>query len=78
MTGLDTDVLVRYLAQDDPKQAALATRLIEKELSAAAPGFITLVVLVEVCWVLKRLYSASELLAVVEDLLSTSRFFQAP
>ena len=76
MTGLDTNVLVRYLAQDEPKQAALATRLIEQELSAAEPGFISLVVLVEVCWVLKRLYSASgdELLTVVEDLLSMPRF----
>ena len=76
MTGLDTNVLVRYLAQDEPKQAALATRLIEKQLSAAEPGFIGLVVLVEMCWVLKRLYSASgdELLAAVEDLLSTPRF----
>ena len=76
MTGLDTNVLVRYLAQDEPKQAALATRLIEEELNAAEPGFISLLVLVEVCWVLKRLYSASadELLAVVEDLLNTPRF----
>ena len=76
MIGLDTNVLVRYLAQDEPKQAALATRLIEEELNAAEPGFISLVVLVEVCWVLKRLYSASadELLAVVEDLLNTPRF----
>ena len=45
MTGLDTHVLVRYLAQDDPKQAALATHLIEEELSAAEPGFISLL-----CW----------------------------
>ena len=77
MIGLDTNVLVRYMAQDEPKQAARATRLIEKELSAAEPGFISLVVLVELCWVLKRLYSASagELLAVVEDLLNTPRFY---
>ena len=76
MIGLDTNVLVRYLAQDEPKQAALATRLIEEELSTVEPGFISLVVLVEVCWVLKRLYSvgANELLAAVEDLLSTPRF----
>lgn len=76
MIGLDTNVLVRYLAQDDAKQAALATRLIEKELSAAAPGFISVVVLAELCWVLKRLYSAStdELIATVEDLLSTPQF----
>lgn len=76
MIGLDTNVLVRYLAQDDAKQAALATRLIEKELSAAAPGFISVVVLAELCWALKRLYSAStdELIATVEDLLSTPQF----
>ncbi len=76
MIGLDTNVLVRYLAQDDPKQAAAATRLIEKELSAAERGFISLVVLAELCWVLKRLYSASadELLAAVDDLLNTPQF----
>ncbi|MGH8858073.1 MAG: PIN domain-containing protein [Polaromonas sp.] len=76
MIGLDTNVLVRYMAQDDPKQAALATRLIEKELSAAEPGFLSLVVLVEMCWVLKRLYSASadELITAVEDLLNTPQF----
>ena len=76
MIGLDTNVLVRYLTQDDPKQAALATRLIDEELTIAEPGFISLVVLVEMCWVLKRLYSVSgdELLAAAEDLLSMPRF----
>lgn len=76
MIGLDTNVLVRYLAQDEPKQAARATRLIDEELSVSDPGFISLVVLMELCWVLKRLYSASadELLATVEDLLNTPRF----
>ena len=76
MIGLDTNVLVRYLAQDDAKQAAIATRFIEQELSAAQPGFISLVVLVELCWVLKRLYGAteSELEATVEDLLAAAQF----
>ena len=76
MIGLDTNVLIRYLTQDDPKQAARATRLIDEDLSIAEPGFISLVVLVETYWVLKRLYSASgdELLAAVEDLLSMPRF----
>ena len=73
MIGLDTNVLVRYMAQDDPKQSAVATRLIEKELSPAEPGFISAVVLAELCWVLTRLYSASadELIATIEDLLNT-------
>jgi len=76
MIGLDTNVLVRYLAQDDAKQAAIATRLIEHELSATQPGFISLVVLVELCWVLKRLYAATELelLGTVQDLLGAAQF----
>ncbi|MDP2817457.1 MAG: type II toxin-antitoxin system VapC family toxin [Polaromonas sp.] len=76
MIGLDTNVLVRYLAQDDAKQAALATRLIEKQLSAAKPGFISLVVLVELCWVLKKLYGATqaELVQAVGDLLGAAAF----
>ena len=73
MIGLDTNVLVRYLAQDDKAQAARATRLIEAELSDAKPGFVGLVVLVELCWVLKRLYSASpaELAETIRDLLDS-------
>ena len=73
MIGLDTNVLVRYLAQDDARQATLATRLVEEELSIAAPGFISLVVLAELCWVLKRLYGATqdELKSTVQGLLAT-------
>jgi predicted nucleic-acid-binding protein len=72
MTGLDTNVLVRYLAQDDPDQATRATRFIE-ELTEDAPGFIGLVVLVETMWVLQRLYRASpaEILETVKDLLGS-------
>jgi predicted nucleic-acid-binding protein len=76
MTGLDTNMLVRYLAQDDAAQSARATRLIEQELSDREPGFIGLVVLVETCWVLKRLYgaTAAELRETVRDLLDTRQF----
>lgn len=48
------------MTQDDARQAARATRLIDRELSAGAPGFVSLLVLVELCWVLKRLYAATE------------------
>jgi predicted nucleic-acid-binding protein len=76
MTGLDTNVLVRYLAQDDAAQSARASRLIERELTEREPGFIGLVVLVETCWVLKRLYgaTAAELRETVRDLLDTRQF----
>ena len=55
MIGLDTNVLVRYIMQDDARQAAKATTLIES-LSAAVPGFITLVSIVELVWVLSSCY----------------------
>lgn len=76
MIGLDTNVLARYLAQDDARQSAAATRLIEKELSIASPGFVSLVVIAELCWVLHRLYSATmdELVTMLEDLLGTPQF----
>ena len=51
MTGLDTNVLVRYIMQDDAKQAAQATRLVES-LSAQAPGFVPVVAVAELVWVL--------------------------
>jgi len=55
MIGLDANVLVRYIMQDDARQAAKATTLIES-LSAAVPGFITLVSVVELVWVLSSCY----------------------
>lgn len=76
MTGLDTNVIVRYLAQDDARQSALATHLVEQELSDRQPGFISLVVLVETGWVLRRAYAATEgeWRATVRDLLDTRQF----
>jgi len=61
MIGLDTNVLVRYFAQDDPVQSAKATELIERRLSQRDPGFISLVAMVETVWVLQRAYSLGNL-----------------
>jgi predicted nucleic-acid-binding protein len=54
--GLDTNVLVRYITQDDDKQAELANSLIES-LDDASPGFVTLVTVVELSWVLESAYN---------------------
>lgn len=59
MIGIDTNVLVRYIAQDDPSQSKRASRLIEDECSAVTPGFISLVVLVELVWVSESCYGAT-------------------
>ena len=55
MIGIDTNVLVRYLVQDDPEQSALASRLIDG-LTVERPGFIALLTLAELVWVLRRAY----------------------
>jgi predicted nucleic-acid-binding protein len=59
MIGLDTNVVVRYLTHDDPKQAAAAKRVMNS-LSSDSPGFVTLVVLAELVWVLKISYDLSK------------------
>lgn len=75
MIGVDTNVLVRYLTQDDPKQSAIATRFIEDRLSAANPGFVSAVTLCEIAWVLAVSYGADRkgVRQTVENLLTTKQ-----
>ncbi len=72
MIGLDTNVLVRYLAQDDPQQSPKATRLIES-LTQQMPGHVTVVAMAELVWVLADCYATpkSEICAILEKLLRT-------
>jgi predicted nucleic-acid-binding protein len=58
--GLDTNILVRYLAQDDPVQSRKATDLIEHRLTEQNPGFISVVAMAEAAWVLERAYELSD------------------
>jgi predicted nucleic-acid-binding protein len=59
MMGLDTNVLVRYIMQDEPKQAAKTSKLIEG-LSTQKPGFIALVSVVELVWVLSSFFELNK------------------
>lgn len=74
MLALDTNVLVRYLAQDDAKQSAAATRLIEQRLSPTERGFVSLVALLEMVWVMQSRYAADAALTadILADLLDTA------
>jgi predicted nucleic-acid-binding protein len=56
MHGLDTNVLVRYLTQDDPVQSRKATEIVERRLTSERPGFVSLVTMVETVWVLESVY----------------------
>ena len=77
MIGLDTNIIVRYFAQDDPIQSRKATEIIERRLTEDHPGFISLVTMVETVWVLDRIYGLSdeEIASAVERMLQADSFF---
>ena len=72
MTGLDTNVLVRYIVRDDAAQTERADTLLQ-EFSPEAPGFISLVALDELFWVLRTYYRMpkAELILCLERLLNS-------
>lgn len=78
MIGLDTNVLVRYVAQDDSRQSPKATRLIES-LTVDAPGYVGLISLMELVWVLTGCYASSkkQICEVLETLLRTKEIIVA-
>jgi predicted nucleic-acid-binding protein len=79
MIGIDTNVLLRYLVQDDPAQSATATRFFDA-LTSESRGFISIVTLSELYWVLDHSFklSRAEILEILKELISseTLRFEQ--
>ena len=75
MIGLDTNVLVRYIMQDDPKQSAKATAIIES-LDDAGGGYVTLVSIVELVWVLGSSYALTraQVATALDGILRTKQF----
>ena len=73
MIALDTNVLVRYLVDDDAMQAAVARRVIEETLTPSEPGFVSLIVLVELNWVLDRVYGCrvNEITSIFSELIAS-------
>jgi predicted nucleic-acid-binding protein len=76
MVGIDTNVLIRYIVQDDAGQAALARELIEKGCSPQDPASIPLIVLCESVWVLSVTYgySRGQVASVLRQILLTESF----
>lgn len=60
MIGLDSNILVRYLTQDHPTQSAKAAEIIEGRLTEENPGFVSVVAMAEIVWVLDRAYGLSD------------------
>ena len=72
MIGLDTNVLVRFLMEDDPEQSRLASLWIRKAEENKEMIFLSHVVLSELVWVLGGSYRMpkARILDAVEELLS--------
>lgn len=75
MIALDTNVLVRYIVQDDKAQSKKAVKAIEG-LTSDQPAFISCVVLCELNWVLKSAYKISkeERLSILDKVISVAVF----
>ena len=76
MKGLDTNILVRYLTQDDASQWQKATDYLEAIASDDETCFISHMVLCETIWVLKSAYgyNKSQSTTILKKLLSTRLF----
>ncbi|WP_423596178.1 PIN domain-containing protein [Roseateles sp. MS654] len=73
MTGIDTNILVRYFVDDDVNQAAIARHFLES-LSPEHPGYVSTVALLELWWVLRRSYEMEKagLVRTIRKLLAAS------
>jgi predicted nucleic-acid-binding protein len=74
MPALDTNVLVRYIVQDDPAQLAAARRLINRCVANGLPLFVPITVVLELEWVLRSSFefSKDDVLMTLSSLLSAA------
>lgn len=71
MIALDTNVLIRFLVEDDAEQTERATRLLSRADERGEPCFVSDVVVCETVWVLQRSYrlGKSEIVEILDRLL---------
>jgi predicted nucleic-acid-binding protein len=76
LKGLDTNVLVRAVVEDDARQSALARHFLERESTPEAPSFINRIVLCELVWVLETSYDypRAQVADILEKILLTTAF----
>jgi len=69
--ALDTNVLVRFLVEDDEAQSRAATAVIVRASRADEPLFVPAIVLCEVAWVLSSSYDVpkADIIALFRKLL---------
>lgn len=75
MIAVDTNVLLRYLVEDDLRQSELARMFFEERLNAANPGWISLLVIAETAWALRSIFGADPAMVrqMARDLLAAAQ-----
>jgi predicted nucleic-acid-binding protein len=70
--ALDSNVLLRYLVNDEPRQTGISERIFEECRRTEEPLFITVLVLCETVWVLDRVYrqSKAQIIEAIEPLFT--------
>ena len=75
MIGIDTNLLLRLIVGDEPKQAVMAREFLRGRCSADEPGYVCHIVLVELVWTLARAYGypREKIAAAIEQILDTAQ-----
>jgi len=75
MIALDTNILVRFIVQDDPIQCRQSDELMAT-LSPSEPGWISIAVIMELVWVLTRIYKLDQpqMVQILARLLDRNEF----
>jgi predicted nucleic-acid-binding protein len=73
MIGLDTNIILRYLRQDDSAQSPRVNRIFEQQLSVEHPGFISIAATLELVWVMRSVMklTSMEIAAHLQEILTT-------
>ena len=76
MKALDTNILARYLRDDDPAQSRRAAHFIQQAAGQNEPLFVNHVVLCELVWILSSVYEhrKEEIVDMIEAVLLTGQF----
>ena len=76
MMAVDTNILARYLRDDDPIQSRRAAHFIQRAVRQNQPLYLNHVVLCELVWILTSVYDhhKDEITATIQAILLTGQF----
>lgn len=76
MIGIDTNILIRYLTNDDEQQSAEVLKLLEQYSGIESSIYINNIVLCEVVWVLEAAYEypTQDIIHALKLVLQTPEF----